>query len=67
MTLSVVAIEPSTGIREMAQQYAQGDPIHWLSETLPNLSRVFSLQVNVDLLLLFLRFHSNHLIVKNFK
>ncbi len=50
--LSVVAVEPADGIRELAQQYVVGKPIHWVSDTLPELSEVFALQTKFDLILL---------------
>ncbi|WP_394172902.1 methyltransferase domain-containing protein [Thalassotalea litorea] len=57
--LDVVAVEPSDGIREMAQQYHQykttnkkASAIHWLSDSLPELKQVFALQTKFDLILL---------------
>lgn len=50
--LSVVAVEPADGIRELAQQYVVGKPIHWISDSLPELSKVFALQTKFDLILL---------------
>jgi len=50
--LNVVAVEPSDGIRELAQQYVVENPIHWIADTLPELSKVFALQTKFDLILL---------------
>ncbi|MBG22127.1 MAG: methyltransferase [Idiomarinaceae bacterium] len=53
----VVAVEPADELRERAQQYdvARADgcnPIHWLDDSLPELSRVQKLQTKFDLILL---------------
>ncbi len=50
--LNVVAVEPAEGIREVAQGYTVGKPVHWLNDSLPDLSRVFALQTKFDLILL---------------
>ena len=50
--LSVVAVEPALNIRELAQTYQVNNPIHWLSDTLPELSEVYKLQTKFDLILL---------------
>ena len=50
--LSVVAVEPALNIRELAQTYQVNTPIHWLSDTLPELSEVYKLQTKFDLILL---------------
>lgn len=50
--LGVVAVEPATGIRELAQQYTVSNPIHWISDSLPELAEVFRLQTKFDLILL---------------
>ncbi len=50
--LSVVAVEPALNIRELAQSYQVNSPIHWLSDTLPELSEVYKLQTKFDLILL---------------
>ncbi len=50
--LSVVAVEPAVGIREIAQEYTVANPIHWLSDSLPELTEVFRLQTKFDLILL---------------
>ena len=50
--LSVVAVEPALNIRELAQTYQVNSPIHWLSDTLPELSEVYKLQTKFDLILL---------------
>ncbi|NVK23853.1 MAG: methyltransferase domain-containing protein [Gammaproteobacteria bacterium] len=50
--LSVVAVEPSPGIRDIARQYQIKNKIHWLSDSLPELTDVFSLQTKFDLILL---------------
>ena len=36
--LNVVAVEPAEGIREVAQGYTVGKPVHWLNDSLPDLS-----------------------------
>lgn len=53
----VVAVEPAYELREHAQQYdvARADgcnPIHWVDDSLPELSRVQKLQTKFDLILL---------------
>ena len=50
--LSVVAVEPAVGIREIAQEYTVANPIYWLSDSLPELTEVFRLQTKFDLILL---------------
>ncbi|WP_177168904.1 class I SAM-dependent methyltransferase [Thalassotalea agarivorans] len=50
--LSVVAVEPADGIRDLALQYGIEKPIHWISDTLPDLSKIFALQIKFDLILL---------------
>lgn len=50
--LSVVAVEPADGIREVARQYQVNNKIHWLSDSLPELTDVFALQTKFDLILL---------------
>lgn len=50
--LSVVAVEPSAGIRELALRYDTRHQVHWLSDSLPELKQVFSLQTKFDLILL---------------
>jgi len=50
--LGVVAVEPASGIRELAQQYTVVNPIHWISDSLPELTEVFKLQTKFDLILL---------------
>ena len=50
--LGVVAVEPSNGIRELAQQYSVSNPIHWIADSLPELTEVFRLQTKFDLILL---------------
>lgn len=50
--LSVVAVEPSAGIRDMALKYDTRHQVHWLSDSLPELKQVFSLQTKFDLILL---------------
>lgn len=50
--LGVVAVEPALNIRELAQTYQVNNPIHWLSDTLPELSGVYKLQTKFDLILL---------------
>ena len=50
--LGVVAVEPSNGIRELAQQYTVSNPIHWIADSLPELTEVFRLQTKFDLILL---------------
>lgn len=48
----VVAVEPADGIREVAQQYIIDNPIHWIADSLPELSKVFALQLKFDLIVL---------------
>ena len=50
--LGVVAVEPASGIRELAKEYTISNPIHWVSDSLPELSEVFKLQTKFDLILL---------------
>ncbi|WP_394224211.1 methyltransferase domain-containing protein [Alteromonas gracilis] len=50
--LGVVAVEPASGIRELAKDYTISNPIHWVSDSLPELSEVFKLQSKFDLILL---------------
>ncbi len=50
--LGVVAVEPAEGIREIAQEYTVSNPIHWISDSLPELTEVFRLQTKFDLILL---------------
>ncbi len=50
--LNVVAVEPADGLREQAQRYHAGPPIHWLDDSLPELNRVHKLQTKFDLILL---------------
>lgn len=50
--LGVVAVEPANGIRELAQQYTVSNPIHWIDDSLPELTEVFWLQTKFDLILL---------------
>lgn len=50
--LGVVAVEPANGIRELAQQYTVSNPIHWIADSLPELTEVFRLQTKFDLILL---------------
>lgn len=50
--LGVVAVEPANGIRELAQQYTVANPIHWIADSLPELTEVFRLQTKFDLILL---------------
>ncbi|WP_462158660.1 class I SAM-dependent methyltransferase [Pseudoalteromonas sp. GB56] len=50
--LSVVAVEPAEGIREVAQRYVTSHSIHWLNDRLPDLANVFTLQMKFDLILL---------------
>ncbi len=50
--LTVYAVEPAAGIRERAQQYSPNPNIHWLNDSLPDLSHVQRLQTKFDLILL---------------
>ena len=50
--LGVVAVEPASGIRELAQAYTISNPIHWISDSLPELTEVFRLHTKFDLILL---------------
>lgn len=48
--LSVVAVEPASNLRKLAEQNTS-ESIHWLSSCLPELTEVFSLQTKFDLIL----------------
>ena len=50
--MRVVAVEPSLDMREYAKKYGTWHSIYWLSDSLPGLSEVFSLQTKFDLILL---------------
>ncbi len=50
--LSVVAVEPAEKLLEAAKANSANHNIHWLNDTLPELNRVFALQVKFDLILL---------------
>lgn len=50
--LSVVAVEPASGIRDIAQGYGVAKSIHWIADSLPELSKVINLQTKFDLILL---------------
>jgi SAM-dependent methyltransferase len=50
--LEVVAIEPSAGMLAEAQHLHPSPSIHWLSDTLPGLEKVFRLGLSFDLILL---------------
>ncbi|MEO2279079.1 class I SAM-dependent methyltransferase [Pseudoalteromonas pernae] len=50
--LSVIAVEPAEGIREVAQRYTTSHSIHWLDDRLPDLVNVLALQMKFDLILL---------------
>ncbi|WP_258808119.1 methyltransferase domain-containing protein [Pseudidiomarina sp. CB1] len=54
---NVVAVEPAAQLREHAQKYdaytpSSCNPIHWLDDSLPELSQVHKLQTKFDLILL---------------
>jgi SAM-dependent methyltransferase len=50
--LSVVAVEPAEGMRLLARNNNPQPNIHWLDDTLPELQKVFALQIKFDLILL---------------
>ncbi|WP_438863289.1 methyltransferase domain-containing protein [Neptunicella sp.] len=50
--LSVVAVEPAEGMRSLARNKYPQLNIHWLDDTLPELQKVFALQIKFDLILL---------------
>lgn len=50
--LNVVAVEPADNLREMVKGYTVGKPIHWISDSLPEIKHVFALQTKFDLILL---------------
>lgn len=50
--LRVVAVEPADRLRSVAEDNSRGHAIHWLADTLPDLSLVYSLQLKFDLILL---------------
>ena len=49
--LSVVAVEPADGMRKLGQQLHAQHAIHWVNDTLPELSKVFALQITFDIIL----------------
>lgn len=49
---SVVAVEPAEGMRSLARIKNPHPSIHWLDDTLPELQKVFALQIKFDLILL---------------
>ena len=49
--LSVVAVEPADGMRQLGQQLHAQHAIHWVNDTLPELSKVFALQITFDIIL----------------
>lgn len=50
--LRVVAVEPAQGIRELAKRYNKKSSVHWVDDSLPELSKVFALEIKFDLILL---------------
>lgn len=50
--LHVVAVEPADGMRTRAQEKHKSASIHWINDTLPELQKVFALQIKFDLILL---------------
>lgn len=50
--LSVVAVEPAEGMRSLARSKNPQPNIHWIDDTLPELQKVFALQIKFDLILL---------------
>lgn len=50
--LSVVAVEPAEGMRSLARAKYSHPNIHWIDDTLPELQKVFALQIKFDLILL---------------
>lgn len=49
---AVTAVEPADALREQAQKLSQQLPIQWLSDLLPGLTKVQTLQQQFDLVLL---------------
>ena len=50
--LTVYAVEPADGIRERAQQYNSSPSIHWINDSLPELTHVQRHATKFDLILL---------------
>lgn len=50
--LTVYAVEPADGIRERAQQYHPNPSIHWINDSLPELTHVQRHATKFDLILL---------------
>jgi 2-polyprenyl-3-methyl-5-hydroxy-6-metoxy-1,4-benzoquinol methylase len=50
--LSVVAVEPAEGMRSLARIKNPQPNIHWIDDTLPELQKVYALQIKFDLILL---------------
>lgn len=50
--LTVYAVEPAAGIRERAQQYHPNPSIHWINDSLPELTHVQRQATKFDLILL---------------
>lgn len=48
----VVAVEPSSRMRALAQEYYVGSDIHWVDDSLPLLSKIISSNKKFDLILL---------------
>jgi 2-polyprenyl-3-methyl-5-hydroxy-6-metoxy-1,4-benzoquinol methylase len=48
----VIAVEPSKGLREEGQILTKKSSVHWVNDTLPELSRVEALNLRFDLILL---------------
>ncbi len=48
---SVVAVEPANVMRELGQKIHAQIAIHWLNDTLPELKKVYALQIKFDLIL----------------
>ncbi len=50
--LRVWAVEPSAGMRKEALSRPSGETVHWISDSLPELTEVYRLGVRADLILL---------------
>jgi SAM-dependent methyltransferase len=50
--LEVIAVEPAQEFLKLGQEYTKDDSVQWLSDKLPELSKVCALQLKFDLVLL---------------
>jgi len=48
----VVAVEPASQLMGIGKELTQGQAVHWMADTLPELSNVYQLQTRFDLILL---------------